>query len=81
MALHKLVRRNSGRESPVSIKYQNLHSFKEWLILLSQSILEIRSITHLYGSDLFTIPLKFAGNDFTVNLNFYKISSYNPQVS
>ena len=32
MALHKLERRNYGRKSPVSIKYQNLHSFKERLI-------------------------------------------------
>ena len=40
MALHKLERRNYGRESPVSIKYQNLHTFKEELILLCQSILE-----------------------------------------
>ena len=29
MALHKLVRSNYGRKSPVSIKYENLHSFKE----------------------------------------------------
>ena len=36
MALHKLEG-NYGRKWPVSIKYQNLHSFKEGLI---QSILE-----------------------------------------
>ena len=29
MALHKLQRRNYGGKSLVSIKYQNLHSFKE----------------------------------------------------
>ena len=46
MALYKL-----------SIKYQNLHSFKEGLILKFQSILEIRRITHLHGSGHFTIPL------------------------
>ena len=58
MALHKLERRNYGRTSLVSIKYQNLHSFKEELVLLSQSILETRKITHLHGSVHFTIPLK-----------------------
>ena len=34
MALHKLERGNYGGKLPVSIKYQNLHSFKEGLILL-----------------------------------------------
>ena len=57
MALHKLERRNYGRKSPVSIKYQNLHTFKEGLILLCQSILEMRKITHLHGSAHFIIPL------------------------
>ena len=56
MALHKLERRYGGKW-PVSIKYQNLHSFKEGLILLCQSILETRRITHLHGSAHFTIPL------------------------
>ena len=55
MALHKLERRNYGRKSPVSIKYQNLHSFKEGLIFLCQSILEARRITHLHGSAHSTI--------------------------
>ena len=55
MALRKLERRNYGRKSPVSIKYQNLHSFKEGLILLCQSILETRRLTHLHGSVHFTI--------------------------
>ena len=58
MALRKLERRNYGGKSPVSIKYQNLHSFKEGLILLCQSILETRRITHLHGSALFTISLR-----------------------
>ena len=40
------------------IKYQNLNSFKEGLILLCQSVLETRRITHLHGSAHFTIPLK-----------------------
>ena len=57
MALRKLERRNYGGKSPVSIKYQNLHSFKEGVILLCQSILETRRISHLHGSALFTIPL------------------------
>ena len=60
MALHKLERRNYGGKSPVSIKYHNLHSFKEGLILLCQSILETRRITHLHGSAHFTIPLTAA---------------------
>ena len=63
MALHKLERRNYGRKSLVSIKYQNPHSFKEGLILLRQSILEKGRITHLNGSAHFAIPLsikKFA---------------------
>ena len=42
----------------MSIKYLNLHSFKEGLILLFQSILETRRITHLRGSAHFTIPLR-----------------------
>ena len=50
MALHKLERRNYGRKWSASIKYQNLNSFKEWLILLCQSILKMRKITHLHGS-------------------------------
>ena len=58
MALHKLERRNYGGKLPVSIKYQNLHTFKEGLILLCQSILEVRRITHLHGSAQFTIPLR-----------------------
>ena len=58
MALRKLVRRNYGGKSLVSIKYQNLRSFKEGMILLFQSILESRWISHLHGSALFTIPLK-----------------------
>ena len=57
MALRKLERRNYGRKWPVSIKYQNLHSFKEGLILLCQNILETRRITHLHGCDHFKISL------------------------
>ena len=57
MTLHKLERRNYGRKWPVSIKYQDLHSFKEELILLCQSILKMRRITHLHGPAHLTIPL------------------------
>ena len=57
MALRKLERRNYGGKWPVSIKYQNLHSFKKGLILLCQCILETRRITHLHDSAHFTIPL------------------------
>ena len=57
MALRKLVRINYGGKSPVSIKHKSLHSFKEGVILLCQSILETRRISHLHGSALFTIPL------------------------
>ena len=59
MALCKLERRNYGGKWPVSIIYQNLNSFKEGLILLCQSILETRRITHLHGLAHFTIPLTY----------------------
>ena len=58
MTQRKLERINYGGKWPVSMKYQNLHSFKEGLILLCQSILETRRITHLRGSAHLTIPLK-----------------------
>ena len=57
MALRKLVRRNYGGKLLVSIKCQNLHSFKEGGFLLCQSILETRRMSHLHGSALFTISL------------------------
>ena len=57
MALRKHVRSNYGRKSLVSIKYENLHSFKERMILLCQSILETRRISHVPGSAHFRIPL------------------------
>ena len=57
MALHKLVMSDYGRKLPVSIKYENVHSFKEGVILLFQSILETRRISHLSGSAQCTIPL------------------------
>ena len=57
MALRKLERRNYGGKLLLSIKYQNLHTFKEGLTLLCQSILETRRITHLHGSAHFAIPL------------------------
>ena len=58
MALQKLVRSNHGGKSPVSIKQENLHSFKEGVILLCLNILETRRILHLHGSGLFKIPLR-----------------------
>ena len=58
MALRILERRNYGGKWSLSNKYQNLHSFKEGLILSCQSILETRKITHLHGSAHFTIPLR-----------------------
>ena len=57
MALRKFVRRIYGGISPLSIKYQNLHSFKEGAILLCQSISETRAVSQLHGWALFTIPL------------------------
>ena len=65
MALRKLERRNYGGKSPVSIKYQNLHSFKEGLILLRQSILETRRTTHSHGSAHFTIATASPPPNFT----------------
>ena len=38
--------------------YENLHSFKEGMILLCWSILETRRILYLHGLAFFTIPLK-----------------------
>ena len=58
MVLCKLERRNHGGKLPVSTTYQNLHSFKEGLIVLCPSILETRRTTHLHSSAHFTIPLK-----------------------
>ena len=58
MALCKLERKNYGGKLLVSIKYQNLHPFNEGLILLCQSILEMRRITHSHGSAHFATPLK-----------------------
>ena len=49
-ALRKLVRRDYGGKSPVGIKYQNLHSFKQGVILLCQNILETRRITHWHST-------------------------------
>ena len=58
MVPHRLVRRNYGGKLQVSIKYQNLHSFKEGMIHICQKILVTRQISHLHGSAPFTIPLK-----------------------
>ena len=69
MALRKLVRRAYSGKSLVSNKYENLHSFKEAVILLRQSILEARRISHLHGSAFFTIPL-------FIYFAFYFLKSY-----
>ena len=58
MALRKLERGNYDGKWPMSIKYQNLHTFKEGLILLCQRIFETRRITHIHVSTHFTIPFK-----------------------
>ena len=55
MMLHKLEKENYGGKSLVSIKYQNLHTFKEALILLCQSILETRRITFTWFSSLYNL--------------------------
>ena len=52
MALHKLVRSNCGRKLLVSIKYQNLHSFKEEVILLSEYPWNETNITFTWLSSL-----------------------------
>ena len=66
--MRKLVRSNYGGKSSVSIKYENLHSFKEGLILLCQSILETKVISHLSGSAHFTIPL-IGTNIYIISIN------------
>ena len=58
MVLHRLVRRNYGGKLPMSIQCHDLHSFKDEVILLCQTILETRQISHLHDPALFTILLK-----------------------
>ena len=57
MTLRTLVRINYGGKLPISIKCHNLHSFKEGVIVLCQSIIGARGISLLYDSLLFTVPL------------------------
>ena len=68
MALRIPVRRNCDGKSSVSIKCHNLHSFKEGVILLCQSILDARRISRVHDSARFTIHLilevKFGGDLF-----------------
>ena len=73
MVLHKFVRKNYGEKSPVGIKFHNLHSLKEGVILLCQSILETRLVSHLYGSALFAIPLK-AEQEKLVNFEAFDLN-------
>ena len=76
MALRKHERRNYCRKLLVSIKYQNLHTFKEGLILFCQSILETRRTTHLHGSAHFTIPL-IIRNKITLKTTVYRKQTHN----
>ena len=57
MVLRTLVRGNYGGKFPVRFKCHNLHSFNKGVILLCQSILETRRISHLFSSALVTVPL------------------------
>ena len=89
MAQHKPVRRNYGEKLPVSIKYQNLHSFKEGMIHLCQSILETRRISQLHGSALcfgkkalnyifWKLLVKFGVNSF--EFVFQSLSKFSPKI-
>ena len=55
-------------KSPVSIKYPNLHSFKEGVILLCPSILERKMISQLPWLNCISNPFKQKGLCF-VRLN------------
>ena len=72
MALRKLKRINYAEKWPVSIKYHSLHSFKEVLIFLYQSILEMRRMTHLHGSAHFTIPLRYFKPSHVTEICYFK---------
>ena len=77
MALRKLVRRNYGGKSPVSIKLRNLHSFKGGMIFLSEYPWSENNITITWFSFLynsfnnsffqtnFIEHLRWRGNYFT----------------
>ena len=56
----------------MSIKYQNLHYFKEGMIRKSQSqsILKTRRISHLHGSAPFTILLSLPFSMFLLVVLF-----------
>ena len=60
MVLRKLNRRSYGRKLLGSIKYQNLHTFKQGLILLCQSILETENNTFTWLSSLYNPFKNFA---------------------
>ena len=55
MALHELARRNYSGKSPVSIKYQNLHSFKEYDVRVSLK----RDEYHIYMVSSIYNPFKY----------------------
>ena len=58
MALRTIV--NYCGKLLVSIQCHNLHSFKEGVILLCQSIVETRRLLHLFSSALLTVPLNIS---------------------
>ena len=59
MALRRLVRSSYGGKSPVSIRYENLHSFKEGVSLKRVSLKQEEY--HIYMAlALFTIALMLA---------------------
>ena len=60
MALLIFVRSNYGGKLPVSIQCHNLHSFREGMNLLCQSILETKQLSHLFSSALLTVPLMWS---------------------
>ena len=55
MALHELARRNYSGKSPVSIKYQNLHSFEEYDVRVSLK----RDEYHIYMVSSIYNPFKY----------------------
>ena len=75
---HKLVRRNYSGKLSVSIKYQNLHFFKEGMIHFCQSILETRRISHLHGSAFFSVPLTIANTicSFGLHSNYIDLCDF-----
>lgn len=57
MAQHTMVTKTHGAKRQVSIRYYNLHSFKEGALLLCQSILGTGRMSNWCRWALFTVPL------------------------